>query len=431
MRSLACLALCAGLALGARAQGSPVAPGPAPPDTLTVPEALRLARSANPAVQAARLDADARRALVRQAGRRPNPVLSADLENLGARLDEGVPITARLAQTFARGGDRAARRALAEREADLADVATGTAALDLSAEVRSRYADALAAQTRAALARPTLAIADSVVAVVAFQVEVGDRSPVDETRAAVARAEVEAERLRADAARDAALARLAALWGGTPVPGAVAVLPPPLPPDSVEARLARTPALARLRAEADRRAAEVALARAEGTPDLTVSAGLRTFLDGDGSPRAALVGGVSLPLPVFSRNADAVEAARIRVSAVDAQRQAALLDARAAVEAARGQLLAALAAARTYRETVVPGAESVAARVEEGYREGKFDVLDVLNAQRTLALARAALADADADAQRAAADLDRTLAPLPDPAETPAPGVVGPDSPLR
>ena len=424
MRFVLCLTALVGLAAPrSHAQGAP------PPDTLTVSDALRLARSASPAVEAARLEADARRALVRQADRRPNPTLSADLENLGARLDEGVPLTVRLAQTFERGGDRAARRALAERDVALADVATGAASVDLSAEVRARYATALAAQARAALLRQTLAIADSVVAVVAFEVEVGDRSPVDETRAAVARAEVEAESLQADAALASALARLAALWGGAPAPQAVAVLPPPLPPDAVESRIAQTPALARLQAEADRRAAEAALARAEGTPDLTVSAGVRPFFDGDGSARVGLVAGVALPLTVFSRNADAARAARIRQGAVGAQRQAALLDARAAVEAARGRLLAALAAARTYRETVVPGAESVADRVEEGYREGKFDVLDVLDAQRTLALARASLADADAEAQRAAADLDRLLAPLPDPAAFEA--TVTPDSTLR
>ena len=390
------------------------AQGAAAPDSLTLSEALARARSASPAVQAARLEADARRALVRQAARRPNPTLSADLENVGAELDEGVPITVRLAHTLELGGDRAARRALAEREAAAGTIAAGAADLDLSAEVRARYATAFAAQVRAALLRETLAIADSVAAVVAVQVEVGDRSPVDLTRAAVARAEVDAEALQADAALVAALARLAALWGGAPVPGAVAELPPPLPRSAAEDAFGRTPALARLRAEADRQAAAAALARAEGFPDITVSAGVRPFLSsGDGS-RVGFVAGVALPLPVFDRRGDAVQAALLRQRAVEAQHEAALLDARAAVWAARARLTAALAAAGAYRRSVVPGAVSVAERVAEGYREGKFDVLDVLDAQRTLALARAALADADADAHRAASDLDRLLAPLPD-----------------
>jgi cobalt-zinc-cadmium efflux system outer membrane protein len=122
-----CLAALVGLAVPRlSAQGAPA------PDSLTLSEALARARSASPAVRAARLEADARRALVRQAARRPNPTLSADLENVGAELDEGVPVTVRLAHTLELGGDRAARRALAEREAAAGTIAAGAADLDLS-----------------------------------------------------------------------------------------------------------------------------------------------------------------------------------------------------------------------------------------------------------------------------------------------------------
>src|SRR5690606_13361923 len=149
------------------------------------------------------------------------------------------------------------------------------------------------------------------------------------------------------------------------------------------------------------------LEEARRLPDVTLSAGYRHFTaSGDG----AFVGGVSVPLPLFDRNRGAVAAARVRLLAADDERDAALVDARAVLAEAHGALAAAYAEATTLRAEALPRAEDVAARIEEGYREGKFALLDVLDAQRTLAAVRARYADALAAYHAAAAAVDRLTA---------------------
>jgi cobalt-zinc-cadmium efflux system outer membrane protein len=100
----------------------------------------------------------------------------------------------------------------------------------------------------------------------------------------------------------------------------------------------------------------------------------------------------------------------VRLGAVDAERESARLDARAALLEAYGALDAAFAEAEALRTGVLPGAEDVAARIEEGYREGKFALLDVLEAHRTVVGAHARYADALAAYTRAEADVERVTA---------------------
>jgi cobalt-zinc-cadmium efflux system outer membrane protein len=397
---------------------------PLPADTLTLDTALARALEASPHLRAARLEVEARRALARQAGRLPNPVLDAEAENVAASGPEEVVLTAAVGQLVELGGDRAARRALARREADLAAADLALVRLERAALTRSRYAEAVAAQARFRLAGASVELAQATLAATAEQVDAGDRSPLDQTRAEVALAEARAGVAGAEAGQQAAFARLATLWGEAPDFDDVAALPPPeaaLTFDVLAERLVGSASLAVWDVEHERRAAEVRLEEARRIPDVTVSAGYRRFTaTGD---QAAVVG-IAVPLPVFSRNGGAVAAARARLHVADAEREAVLAEARAALAEAHGALMAAYAEAAAYRTDVLPRAEDVVVRIEEGYRAGKFSLVDVLDAQRTLAAAQARYADALAAYHGAAATVERlTARPIspsaPDPTELP------------
>lgn len=384
-------------------------------DTLTFEVALARALDASPRLRAARLEAEARRALARQAGRLPNPVLDAEFENLAASGPEAAVVTAAIAQRFELGGDRGARRRIATREADLADVETALTHLDVETRTRTRFAEAAAAQARRRLALAARTLAEASLDATTEQVDAGDRSPVDQTRAEVALAEARAEAAQAEATRRAAFTALALLWSRSPDFDAVARLPLPEDVPAFEALARRIPqsaALATWDVEVERREAAVDLERARRIPDLTLSAGYRRFTaSGDG----AAVVGIALPLPVFDRNGGALAAARARRQAAEAERDAALVETRVLLADAFGALTAAFAEATAFRTEVLPRAEDVAARIEEGYEAGKFSLLDVLDAQRTLAAARVRYADALAAYHAAAAAIDRlTARPTPE-----------------
>ena len=400
--------LVAGLlvALAGRADAQRVSPT----DTLTLDAALARTLAESPPLRSARLEVEARRALAAQAGRLPNPVLDAEAENIGSSGPEEAVVTVAVGQFVELGGDRRARGRLASREADLAAAGAALRELELAARARTRYAEAVAAQARLRLARAAVDLTAAALAATTEQVDAGDRSPVDQTRAEVALAETEAEAAQAKAARLAAFAHLAALWAEAPDFDAVEALPPPraVPAfDVLAEQLGKSAALAVWDVETERREASVEVEEARRIPDVTVSAGYRRFTATGGG---AAVVGLTVPLPVFDRNGGAVAAARIRLRAADAEREGALAEARAALAEAHGTLAAAFAAATAFSAEVIPRAEDVAARIEEGYRAGKFTLLDVLDAQRTLASVRARYADALAAYHTAAADVERLTA---------------------
>lgn len=394
----------------------------APADTVALDDAVALAFGASPDLAALGFEATAREALVRQAGRRPNPTLGLDSENLfapsGDGLDSGetAQTTLSAALPLELGGRRAARVRLAEAERGLLAPEVDAARRGVQARVVARFAAALAAQGRARLAAETAALAEEVRSTVAQQVALGDRSPIDETRAGVALARARAEQARAVRTLEAALRSLAALWGASDrPPRAVAgALATPVVPafEGLVDRLDGTPEIARVTAEAVRRDAAVEVARADRAYLPTVSAGLRRY-HSDGGGFGAVVG-VSLPIPAFSRGGDALAAAEARRGGIEAERASARNALVASLADAYGRLAAARDEAAILSRTAVPGALDAAAAVAEGYRLGAFSVLDVLDAQRAVAEVRGLLLDALAEAAAAQADVEHVLGgPLP------------------
>ncbi|HEX8385939.1 MAG TPA: TolC family protein [Rubricoccaceae bacterium] len=401
-----------------RAQKTPASTlAGAPADTVALSDAVALALGTSPDLVALGFEATAREALVRQAGRRPNPTLGLDAENLLAPSGNGMgggetaQTTLAAALPLELGGRRAARVRLAEAELDLLAPEVDAARRNTRARAVARFAAALAAQGRAQLAAETAALAEEVRSTVAQQVALGDRSPIDETRAGVALARARAEQARAVRTLEAALRSLAALWGEpdrppTAVAGALAT--PVVPSfEGLADRLDATPELARVAAEAVRRDAAVEVARTDQSYFPTVSAGVRRY-HGDEGGFGAVVG-VSLPIPVFSRGSDALAAAEARRGGLDAERLSARNALVADLADAYGRLAAARDEAAILAQTALPGALDAAAAVAEGYRLGAFSVLDVLDAQRSVAEVRGLLLDALAEAAAAQADVERVL----------------------
>lgn len=409
----------------APAPSSPVvAPSVAMPDSLSLDDARTLALARSPDLAAFAFETRAREALLVQAGRRPNPTLSAEAENLFAPSDadgtDQAQTTVQVSQLVELGRRRAARVRLAEAERDLLPFDVAVARLDVAARVAARFALLVAAQDRARLALETATLAEQGLGTTAQQVSLGDRSPIEQTRASVALATVRAEAARAGRAREAAARQLAALWGAAETPPAAVVGtlgPPPALPTfaALVARLDATPDLGRFTAEAARRDALVAAERAARTPGLTVSAGVRQFHRGGN----AVVVGLSVPVPMFGRNGGGIRAAEERREATDAEREAVRSALIGRLAEAYGRLAAAHDEARILNEAAVPGALDAFEAVREGYRLGRFDYLEVLDAQRTYVDARGRLLDARASYVAAAAEVERlTGVPLLD--DTPA-----------
>ncbi|MBB6252994.1 TolC family protein [Nitrospirillum iridis] len=366
------------------------------------------AMATSPRLKAARARADAAQGDLMQAGVLPNPQLSLQTENLAGsgpyRGTRAMETTLGLNQLVELGGKRDARQAVATAAQGRARLDADIVRLDLARDVRVAYATLLAATARRTIVAEQRGVAEETARAVAARVQAGHDSAIQQDRAAtdLRQAEIEAAR----AARDEASARRALeLLVGGPVPTLdPAALRDLGPAPAAPTTAANAPDIARWRVEVGRTRAAIAVERARAVPDVTVGAGVRRFND---SRDTALVVGVTIPLPVFDANRgnihrayqESVEA-EMELDRATREQDSALATARERVAVARGE-------AEALAHSVVPMAEQAASATREGYRQGKFPYLDVLDAQRTLLAARLTLIAAYQDYHQSRAELDR------------------------
>jgi cobalt-zinc-cadmium efflux system outer membrane protein len=208
---------------------------------------------------------------------------------------------------------------------------------------------------------------------------------------------------------------LASTWSGALPDELVVAAPtegvPLVPPfSSLETQLTNSPAMARWVTELARRNQAVALARAQRVPDLEVGAGYRRLHETDAH---ALVIGATVTLPWLDRRTDAVTAAQLRADAAKAEAASGLLSARELLATAHSEATAAAAALGEFDRRVIPLSQRAYDATLEGYRAGRFPLVDVLDARRALAVARRDRAEALGHLQQSLITLQRLIGATP------------------
>ncbi|MEA1673255.1 TolC family protein [Nitrospirillum sp. BR 11163] len=378
-----------------------------PPSDTPLTALVAQALATNPRLKAAEARAAAAQGDVMQAGVLPNPQVSLQTENLAGsgpyRGTRAMETTIGLNQMVELGGKRGSRQAVATAAGNRARLDADIVRLDLVRDVRVAHAALLAATARRAIVEEQRGLAAETARAVAARVRSGHDSAIQEDRAATDLRQAEIEAARAMRDETAARRSLELLVGG-PVP--------PLDPAALRdlgaalpvAAGGTTPDVARWRAEVGRTRAAIAVERARAVPDVTVGAGVRRFNDGRDT---ALVLGVTIPIPAFDTNRGGIHRAYQESTEAEMELDRATRDQDTALAIARDRVAVARTEAETLAGQVVPGAEQAAAATREGYRQGKFPYLDVLDAQRTLLATRLTLVAAYQDYHQSRADLDR------------------------
>lgn len=370
-------------------------------------EAIRLAIEANPELSSARREVEAAEAARIQAGVFQNPSLIVEVED--QRRDTRTT-TVLLNQPFELGGKRSARMEAADRAIDVARAQRDGREAEVRANVAVAFFATLISQDRVRLAQASLDLARSGSQTAGKRVIAGKVSPVEETKAKVAEANVRLELIQAQGELQTNLQQLRAVTGGTSsiaaVDGNALEIPNPLPDRAVEQRIVESPALRQSRSEVRRLGALADLEKAKRIPDISLNAGMKRDRE---TGRDMAVVGLSVPLPIFDTNRGNVLEALHRQDKAEDDARALELRLRAEVGAARQRFLSATGEVAVLQEDILPGAQSAFDAASKGFELGKFSYLDALDAQRTLLQARVQYLRSLADAHRAAADLDRLL----------------------
>lgn len=375
---------------------------------LTLAAALAWAMRASPDIAVAEREVGALEGSVRQAGIIPNPSLVASVEDTRQATRT---TTVQLNVPIELGGKRSARINAAERGRDAAAIELDGKRAEVRAIVVAAFYDVVTAQERYRLALASTQLAQRATSAAANRVLAGKVSPVEETRARVAEANVRAELILAASEVQGARRRLAATWGSLNprferVVDQVETLPVLPALNDLTQRLQQAPSLARARIEVDRRQALARVERSRQMPDVTLSFGAKR--DEQLGRNQAIVG-VSIPIPLFDRNqGNVLESLRRTDKARD---ELVATEVRLTTELAQvhGRLGAARQEVELLRQEILPGAQSAYDATTKGFELGKFSFLEVLDAQRTFFQAKSQYLRALSETHRAAADIDRLV----------------------
>jgi len=382
---------------------------------ISLRQALALAFARNPDLAAFSWEVRSGDPRIQQAGLIPNPELGVELENfLGSepsRDFETLEATLSIGQLVELGGKRAARIRLASSEKEVSVWEYEAKRADVAADVAKAFVEVLSAQDRLTLAEELERLAKEVLNAVAARIEAGKISPVEETKASVALSIAGIDLERAKLAFEGARKRLAATWGSAkPIfsraVGQLDRLTPIPPPEVLADRISRNPDVARWAAEMEQRKATLAQERANRIPDVTISGGVRRSREANDT---SFVFGAAVPLPLFNRNQGKILESQYRISKAERERDAAGNKVLAALSDAYQALAAGYVEATTLKAAVLPGARSAFEATSEGFRQGKFGYLDVLDAQRTLFEARGRYVEALGVYHKAVADTERLI----------------------
>ncbi|MBI4383697.1 MAG: TolC family protein [Nitrospinae bacterium] len=384
-----------------------------PAGTITLRQAVAAALIHNPELESFSWEKRSREARTLQLGLLPNPELAVEAEDAagsgGFRGFDRSQTTLRLGQLIELGGKRAARVRAGSLSQELAHWDYETKRMDVLTRVAKAFTDVLKAQNGISLAEELSGLAERTLKAVAERAGSGKVPPIEETKAQVALANTHIELERARRELDTARGTLSATWGETAprfqsATGLLDLVAEVPPFEALARRLANNPDLARWAAELKQRQAVVDMELAKAVPDIKVQGGYRRLEE---SGDNAVVFGFSVPLQFFDRNQGATEAARHRLVKAEAEKRAAEIHAARVLAETYNALRSAYSEAMSLKTKVLPGAQGAFDAVNEGYRFGKFGLLDVLDSQRTLFEARGKYVQALANYHKAAADVER------------------------
>ncbi|MBA4280847.1 TolC family protein [Ralstonia sp.] len=380
--------------------------------TLSLADALRLAEEAHPALRAKQAQlaaaegarADASGLLFN------NPQLSVDRTRRDVPQPEQPTEKRRewstgISQTLEIAGQHGYRRAAAESglvalRAEIEDVRR-----QVRVETAQQFYRVLTLQQRIAVEEQALTLFESTAAAVQKRRLAGEDTKLDANVAAV-----EAERARNQLAQANeqlldARSELSAKLQLSPerlpqASGDVADLSAPVP-YTLEALLALVDARPRLQALAareDSARAKLRLEQASRYPDVTV--GVNVGREGPGSARERVTTvSISVPLPLFKRNASGIGQARSELDQAEIERSAAVRDAYTQVRILWAKLDSLHARLQRLQGTVLPALADNQQLSLKSQRAGQIGLLELIIVNRQALDARRDLLEALAEYQ--------------------------------
>lgn len=275
------------------------------------------------------------------------------------------------------------------------------AALDAREQVRVLQASAAALRREAEIA--------------AIRLHAGDVSASDQAQIEIAAEQDELNAEAQEATAKTAVVTLEILLGDpqpaglTPLTDTLGQLQEAAGPDLENLPMGKRPDIAAAEQAVSQAESQLTLQKRQRVPDVTVS--VQYERQPPDAPNTVGIG-LSLPLPLWNRNAGGILSAQAARNQAEEQLDKVRIQAAADVTSARVAYHEAAARMRRYLDSLLPKSASVVRSVSYAYQKGGASLVDLLEAERNDNLVRVGAAQAQADAASAAVNLRTALGGL-------------------
>ena len=378
-------------------------------------EALRAAASDQPQVRTSGLRLDARREIADAADELPDPRLRAGIQNLPvsgpAAFDLGrqlpTQIQVGIEQEIPNLAKRRARSGMADADIDFAAAQLIQTRYRVCVSAGKAWISLAYAQRALTVADDALAEIGGLVPLARSSVAAGSARPAESLEIRRAVLEVEDMRTKIEADREAAQAMLSRY---TALTNAIATGTPPSPdldPEGLRASLQSNPELVVALAQVRQAEARSDLARSERRPDfgVNVSYGRR---DPDFGDVVSVMGSITLPIFADRRQNPRVAAADAEAAAAQSARADRLRELEAQFETDLAAWRSAYRQWQRATDELLPLAESRVDLERASFAASRADLLDIIDAIKTLAMLRVEILQREEASVEAAANLRLT-----------------------
>ncbi len=375
----------------ALAQEAPTVPAP-----LSLSQAAQLVLEQNPRLLSAPFGREASLALQQEAALKPQYSVGLEVANFAGSGEvsgfDAAETTLSLSRIFEPSDLRSGRVSVAVAQSDRLDNELESQRLDLMTSLARRFLAVVYLQETMQLAQSSVDMWQEAAKLAEVRERAGIAPEADrlrtELRLVNARLDVE----RASHELQAARTSLAATWGDTTASygqasGALCGVQVLAPFEEVATSLQRNPDLLRFATEQRLYEASAQLATARRQPPWLLSAGVRRLEQFDDH---AFVLGVTMPLGSPSRASYAQRSAAALRQRSELEERAEQLDVRATLNELYQELLFLRTEIETFDREILPRAGAIVAQIDDGYRVGRFNHLELINARAEFIAAQTA-----------------------------------------
>jgi outer membrane protein, heavy metal efflux system len=359
-------------------------------NTLSLRDAIALTMQRSPALAALEAGHTAASENAKAQAFAPPTLFEAHVENFGGTGSvsgvRAVEATLQLSHVIELGDKGRLRREFGARDLDRLQAAQRAKRADLLAEVARRFVHVLADQENLEATSRATALAEASRNAVQQRIQAGATSQISLSRAEIVLARARIEKEHAEHELASSRVALASLWADktlafAAVRGNLFALTELKPVDAYLQRLESNPDLLEFVAADRLIEARSQLAQSQGSPNITVSAGVRRLEAFDDQ---AFVAGFSVPLGAAKRASPELSALRAERERMALDLETRRLELHATLFALYQETTHARTEAQALQTDIRPQAERLVSTSEEGYRSGRFSLMELTSSQQQL-----------------------------------------------